>query len=135
MQIPTLAVLSLLLTPLTPMTATGQEKPTFNPLPEGARILSEKDGERRIQLKRGFIVNQVSKEKLEKMNKEPGYTEEQIRNATPADIIVPAGINPTPQAEPLSPDVTGPPVSVPGRAAERPDYLGLLIQTSEGSLP
>jgi hypothetical protein len=59
---------------------------TFDPLPEGARIRSEKDGERRIEFKNGIVAHELSEEKIKN---QPYYTPEQIRNAILAEIIVP----------------------------------------------
>lgn len=112
-------VISLLLTPITPMTANGQENQTFDPLPEGAQILSEKNGERTVKLKNGVVLGLSSKQKQEKIKNELGYTAEQIRNSLPAEIVVPDGPNPTPQAVPQTPEINGPPVSAPSTAPKK----------------
>lgn len=74
---------------LTPFTAMGQKSDTFDPLPTGARIISEKDGVR-THMKDvpygGAFVSEISKER---QLKEPGYTPEELRNAKPADIVLP----------------------------------------------
>lgn len=102
-----------LLALLTPLTAMGQ---TFDPLPEGARIRSEKDGERRIEFKNGIVAHELSEEKIKN---QPYYTPEQIRNAILAEIIVPDAPNATTEPVPQSPRVTGPPGSAPSKLPKK----------------
>lgn len=68
----------------------GQEKQTFSPLPSGARVISEKDGER-IAEWNGITLVDISKEK---QAQQPVPTVEEalraVRNAKPKIVRPPA---------------------------------------------
>lgn len=57
--------IGILLGLLIPMAANGQETHTFPPLPAGAQVISERDGER-IAVVNGVVLAEISKERAAK---------------------------------------------------------------------
>lgn len=101
------------------MTADGQQKHTFRPLPKDAKIISEKNGVRTIEFEDGIVCSEPSKEKREEEKNKPGYTPEQMRNAESLEIIAPSRSNSAPQVDLRSPQPGGPGVRVPCRLPRR----------------
>lgn len=88
------------------MTADGQQKHTFDPLPEEAKIISEKDGVCTVELENGVTLSLSSKEKQERVRKQPTRTLEQRRNAQPIEVIVPDEPNSAPEVDLHSPKLS-----------------------------